>query len=105
MLSSPAASTAAAAEAPAGTTTLRPSTSTATVAAAPSGRFRNIKALGGKRREHGVERSSRDHRRKQIGVRPGQRYAAVAIGGKGAGTALRFVIDRQPVGRHDPERR
>src|SRR5712692_8649158 len=103
MLPRPAASTAAAAEAPAGTMTVRPSTVTAIVAAELSGRFLNIEAPGGKRRQNRVERPRRDHRREQIGVRAGERDAAVAIGGEGAREALRSVVDRQPVGRHDAE--
>ena len=91
---------------PAARSTVRPSTSTAIVAARPrqaaagtSKRFAENGAM------HRVERAGGDHRREQIGVRPGQGDAAVAIRGKGAGEALGFVVDRQPVRRHDAQRR
>src|SRR5947207_14081859 len=100
-MATPARSTAAAAEAPGGTATVCPSTSTETVLAGASGRSRNIEALGRKRRHHRIERARRDHRRKDIGVRPRQRDAAVAICGKGAGKLRGFVIDRQPGERPD----
>src|SRR5437870_11490839 len=105
MLSSPASSTAAAAEVPGGTRMLRPSTSMAMVAAGASGRGRNIEALGRERRHHRIERTLRDHRDKGIGMRRRQGYAAVAIGGEGAGNLLRLIIDRQAVGWHDTQRR
>src|ERR1700675_4850222 len=99
MLGSPATSTAAAAEAPAGTRTVRPSSSTAIVAAGPSGRGRNIEALGRELRQHRVERAGGDHRRKGIGVRPGERDATVAISSEGAGKLLGFIIDGQAIRR------
>src|SRR5204862_1902770 len=99
MLASPDASTAAAADAPSGTTTARPSTVTAMVAAGASDRRRNIKALGRERRQGRVERAGGDHRREQIGVRSGEGHAAVAIGGESAGKAFRLIVDRQAVGR------
>src|ERR1700675_1602617 len=98
MLGSPAISTAAAAEAPAGTRTVRPSTSTAIVAAALSSRGRNIEALGRKGRQHRVERALGDHRREQFGMRSCQGDAAVAIGGERAGEALGLVVNRQAIG-------
>src|SRR5579875_130846 len=102
-LRQPAASMAAAADAPAGTRTIRPSTATAIIAAAAgSRRSRNIKAPRRKGLEHRVEHAFCDHRRKPSGMRRGERDAAVTTGEEGAGTALGVVIDRQPVGRHDP---
>src|SRR6516165_12704447 len=101
MLSNPAASTAAAADVPTGTVTVRPSIETATAAPGPSGRGRNIEPPCRKALERGIQLPRRDDRREQIGVRRSQGDAAVAIGGEGAGKLLRLVVDRQPVGRHD----
>src|SRR6516164_8381592 len=103
MLSNPAASTAAAADAPAGTITARPSTVTATVGRGPSGRGRNIEPLGRKEFKLRVERPGGDHRREEVGMRPGESDAAVTIGGEGTGEALRLVVDRQSVRRHNPQ--
>src|SRR5947209_16291847 len=103
MLRNPATRTAAAAEAPATTKIVRPSTMTAIVAESASGRRRNIETLCRKRVEDGIERARGDHRGKQVGMRPGERHAAVAVGGKRSGKALRLVVDRQAVGRHDPQ--
>src|SRR6516165_6937937 len=103
MLANPAASTAAAADAPAGTITVRPSTTTGTVGRWSSGRGRNIEPLGRKELECRVERALGNHRREEIGMRPGEGDTAVTIRGEGAREALRLVVDRQPVGWHDPQ--
>src|SRR5690349_16280391 len=103
MLSNPAASTAAAAEAPTGTVVLRPSTVTATLGRCASDRDRNIEPPGREGFERRIEHAGSDQRREEIGVRPGECDAAVAIRGESAWKALRLVIDRQPVGRHHPQ--
>src|SRR5713101_1556438 len=103
MLRNPAISTAAAAEAPTGTRIVRPSTMTATLAGGASGRGRNIKTLARKKLQRGVERTGSDHRREDVGMGAGERDAAVAVGGEGAGKALGLVVDRQPVERHHPQ--
>src|SRR5882724_10426294 len=100
MLSNPAANTAAAADAPTGTAIGRPSTVTETVGRRVSDRGRNIEPPGREELERRVEHAGRDHRREEIGVRPGKGDATVAIRGESAGKALRLVIDWQPVGRH-----
>src|SRR3984893_9548438 len=68
-----------------------------------SGRGRNIEPPGREGLERGVEHAGGDHRREESGVRRGEGDAAVAICGECAGKTLRLVIDRQPVGRHDPQ--
>src|SRR6516164_5730449 len=103
MLANPAASSAAAAEAPAGTITVRPSTMTRTVSRESSSRDRNIDPLGRKEFKGRVERAPGDHRREEIGMRRGEGDTAVTIGGEGTGEALRLVVDRQPIGWHDPQ--
>src|SRR6202011_5322190 len=103
MLLNPAASTAAAAEAPTGTAIGRPSNVTETVARGVSGRGRNIEPPGREGLERRVEHAGGDHRREESGVRPGEGDAAVAIRGESPGKTLRLVIDRQPVGRHHPQ--
>src|SRR5580700_8100063 len=103
MLAKPASSIAAAAEALTGTRMSRPSTVTPTVATVLSGRLRNIEALGGERRQYGIERARRDHWREGVGVRAGEGHAAVAIGGESAGEFLAFVVDRLAVRRHHPQ--
>src|SRR5579859_1788621 len=105
MLSNPANKTAAAAVEPTGTPIARPSTSTRIVGAPVSGRGRNIEASGAERREHRVQLAGCDHRREDIGMRPGKRDAAVAVRGKRARATHRLIIDRQTVRRHYTQRR
>src|SRR3954453_1698361 len=103
MFGRPAKSTAAAAEAPAGTRTILPSTSTAMVGGVPSGRARNTEASGQNRRNNWIERAGRDHWREGVGVRRRQRDATMAVRCECAGKLLGFIVDRQAVGRDDPQ--
>src|SRR5271166_6789189 len=99
----PAASTAAAAEAPGATYTKVPSTTTAMLAGPPSVRNRNIETLCREQIERRFESAGGNHRRQQVGVGCGEGDAAVAIGAKGAGKPFRLIINRQPIGWHDPQ--
>src|SRR5207245_10385496 len=63
MLQNPAIRTAAAAEAPRGTWTVRPSTVTAMAAGAPSDRRRNLEAPCRKETEGRIELADGNHRR------------------------------------------
>src|SRR5712692_1314780 len=72
MLRKPATRTAAAAEAPAGTKIVRPSTVTAMVAGSPSGRGRNIETACRKEVECRFEHARGDHRRKGAGMGAGE---------------------------------
>src|ERR1700730_7511086 len=100
MLSSPAANTAAAAEAPTGTATLKPSTVTETVGRSGSDRGRNIEPPGREEIERRVERARSDARRQEIAVRRGEGHAAVPIRGESARKAHRLVIYPHPVRWH-----